>query len=175
MYSCLWLYFQFAISFVFGPLNLHRVFRRRRLNIVLVMVVRTWDMKASDRLSASTYRTCICLMILFGVLIRRYSNLCGWLECFTTICLKKWMSDSGKKPSVRKTMFSNRNLEDSSHLLLFRSCFLRTADLKNALSLVRIDQKRYSSHFIFDVATRNSVAGEYLNTKYQNDFSVRAA
>lgn len=85
------------------------------------------------------------------------------------------MSDSGKKPSVRKTTFSNRNLEDSSHLLLFRSCFLRTADLKNALSLVRIDQKRYSSHFIFDVATRNSVAGEYLNTKYQNDFSVRAA
>lgn len=175
MYSCLWLYFQFAISFVFGPLNLHRVFRRRRLNIVLVMVVRTWDMKASDRLSASTYRTCTCLMILFGVLIQRYSNLCDWLECFTTICLKKWMSHNGKKPSVRETTFSNRNLEDSSHLLLFASCFLRTADLKNTLSLARINQNWYSSHFIFDVATRNSVAGEYLNTKYQNDFSARVA
>lgn len=173
MYSCLWFYFQFAISFVFGPLNLHRVFRRRGLNIVLVMVVRIWDMKASDRLFASTYRTCTCLMILFGVLIRRYSNLCSWSECFTTICLKKWMSDCGKKLSVRETKFSNKNLKDSSHLLLFRSSFLRTADLKNIVSLARINQKRYSSHFIF--ATRNSVADEYLNTKYQNDFSVRAA
>lgn len=141
MYSCLWFYFQFAISFVFGPLNLHRVFRRRRLNIVLVMVVRTWDMKASDRLFASTYRTCTCLMLLFGVLIRRYSNLCGWLECFTIICLKKWMSDRGKKSSFRETTFSNRNLEDSSHLLLFRSSFLRTADLKNTLWASHVSSK----------------------------------
>ena len=109
IYNGLWFYFQFAISFVFGSLNLYREFPSRRLNIVSAMAAPNLRRKRTRSFTRRHESNVYSLLRGSGTL----RSSCLIETCY--MIAYSWKPDHERKPSVVKILFPNENYWKLNH------------------------------------------------------------